>query len=75
MARCESCGRPLTGSELFRKVELEDGSTKEIIDYICNSCLSTYVRNVDELETKDYAFQHLTELSYITSDNFLHYEE
>lgn len=61
-SRCDSCGVPLEPHEMFRTVELEDGTKKEIIDNMCNSCIHQYVYAADELPTKDYQHQRVTDL-------------
>ena len=60
-SRCESCGVPLEPHEMFKTVELEDGSKKDIIDYMCNNCIHRYVYAADELPTHTYQHQDLTD--------------
>ena len=73
--RCISCQKPLSPKELFRKVELEDGSITEILDDFCNTCLNSYVRNVESLESREYAFEHITEYEFSGRGDFAKYSE
>lgn len=70
MSRCPSCDRILDEWELSREITLEDG--KKVPEEFCTSCLDRYICHPDELDTKTYAFEHLTEILY---DNFAKYEE
>jgi len=71
-SRCESCGVLLEPFEMFRTIELEDGTKKEIIDNMCNPCLSLYVTHSDELDSHSYAFEH--EIDILKQD-FTSYSE
>ena len=73
--RCISCSKPLSPKELFRKVELEDGSFKEILDDFCNTCLNSYVKNIDNLDSREYAFEHVTEYDFSGRSDFAKYSE
>ena len=73
--RCVSCNNPLAPHELFRTVELEDGTTKEIQDDTCNRCIQEYVRNIDNLDYREYAHEHLTEYGVQFGTNFKQYSE
>jgi hypothetical protein len=57
---------------MIREVELEDGSTKMIIDDWCNSCLGKYVTRVDELDSHSYSFEYETE---VFAGNYHSYSE
>ena len=61
--RCVSCNNPLEPHELFRTVELDDGTKKEILDTTCNSCLSMYTSSggLARLDAHSYAFEYETE--------------
>lgn len=61
--RCDSCGNPLEPHELFRTVELEDGTKKEILDNMCNPCLSRYTSSggLARLDAHSHAFEYETE--------------
>jgi hypothetical protein len=75
MSKCESCGVPLLPRELFRKIELEDGTEVEIQDNFCNRCLEHYVYRVDDLDYREYAFEHLTENVLFENTSFTTYKE
>ena len=70
MSRCPSCNRVMDEFEMSRKITLEDGT--EIPEEFCTSCTDKYVYNADELDTKTYAFEHLTEVLY---EKFTKFEE
>ena len=71
-SRCDSCGVLLDAHEMFRMVEIEDGTKIEIQDNMCNNCIHQYVYAADELPTKDYQHQHITELLWeSTNENWL----
>jgi hypothetical protein len=61
--RCDSCNNPLEPHELFRTVELEDGTKKEILDNMCNPCLSAYTSGggLARLDAHSHAFEYETE--------------
>ena len=61
MSTCVSCVALLEPHEMFRTVELEDGSKKEIIDNFCSNCLHQYVYAVDSLPTHTHHHQHITD--------------
>lgn len=72
MCRCASCNNPLESHEMIREIELEDGSTKLIVDDWCNSCLGKYVTRVDELDSHSYSFEYETE---VFAGNYHSYSE
>lgn len=68
--RCKSCDRILSSYELGLKIELPDGSVVD--EEFCRSCINQYVYRVDELDTHEHQYQHLTDARY---KNFKNYEE
>lgn len=76
MARCCSCDQPLLSGELIREITLEDDTELEIHDTFCNKCLECYVYNVDQLDSREYAFEHITEVDFFPNyKNFRSYSE
>ena len=57
---------------MFRTITLEDDTTIEVVDNMCNHCIKDYVDNVDDLDSHSYAFEHETEQIY---SNFTSYKE
>lgn len=62
MSRCESCDCVMSAKDMFRTVELEDGTKKEIIENLCNSCINQYVYAADLLPTHSYQHERVTDL-------------
>jgi hypothetical protein len=70
MCVCASCGDPMTPFEMSKEIELEDGT--KVPETFCSECLGKYVHNVEDLETKEYAFQYITD---VFNTIFTKYEE
>lgn len=61
--RCVSCNNPLEPYEIFRTVAVEGGKTVDIIDCMCNPCLSMYTSSggLARLDAHSHAFEYETE--------------
>jgi len=57
--RCTSCNDRLSQHEMLREIILEDGSKAP--ETFCRACLTKYVAHVDDLDYREYAFEHKTE--------------
>ena len=67
---CNSCGVPLTSYEMGDFILLEDGT--KVPETFCRRCVKEYVTEVDDLNTKEYQFEHLTDMFY---GEFITYSE
>jgi hypothetical protein len=58
--------------EIEKEIKIPEGEPIKIIETFCTDCLGKYVHNVEDLVTKEYAFEYMTELF---NNNFTKYEE
>ena len=62
MARCESCDVPLEGQEIITTLWDGRSNTYTYYETLCGKCLSLYVYNVHTLDSKEYAYEGVTEV-------------
>lgn len=58
-SRCKSCDKIMTAAEMNNDITLEDGTV--VAEEFCNDCLNLYIYRGEWLDTRTYAFEHLTE--------------
>ena len=56
---CKSCYVPLSSVEMGDYITLEDGT--KVPETFCRQCVKKYVDRVDDLDSREYQFEHITE--------------